>query len=141
MQQPVARHHSAAPAVPWLHLGIRFLLELALVASVAYWGWRAAGGGMRGLLLAALAVSGFAAIWGFFGTPGDPSRGSSPVAIPGWARLLLEACLIGFAVVCIWTAWSRAAGETLLTALAIHYAFTWERSRWLMHASAKPKSE
>lgn len=130
-----------ATAISALHLGIRFLLELALVVGVAYWGWRAADGGARGILLAMLGVGIFATIWGVFGTPGDPSRGRSPVAVPGWVRLLLELALIGVAAYGVWTSWSRAAAETLLTALALHYAVTWERSRWLLRAPAHPAKE
>jgi hypothetical protein len=130
-----------ATPIPALHLAIRFLLELALVASVAYWGWHVGDDGPRGLLLAILAVAVFAALWGLFGTPGDPSRGRAPVAVPGWARLLLELALIGVAAYCLWTAWSRAAAETLLTAFAVHYALTWERSRWLLRAPANPAEE
>jgi hypothetical protein len=93
------------------------------------------------LLLALLFVAVFAALWGVFGTPGDPSRGPAPVAIPGWARLLLEAALIGAGAYGIWTSWSRAAAETLLTAFVIHYALTWERGRWLLRAPAQSERE
>jgi hypothetical protein len=128
-------------AVTPLHLGFRFLLELSLVAGVAYWGWHAGTGGAKGLLFAGLLTAAFAGVWGIFGTPGDPSRGTPPIAIPGWTRLLLELLLIGLGSYGVWTSWSRAAAETLLTLFVLQYALTWERSRWLLRAPANPRKE
>jgi hypothetical protein len=52
--------------------------------------------------------------------------------VPGLARIAIEWTILALAVFGIWTAWSRAAGETLLTAGVIHYALSWERLRWLL---------
>jgi hypothetical protein len=127
--------------IPWNHLGVRFVLELALIAGVAYWGWRIGDGGPLGLVLAILFPTLLGALWGVFGTPNDGSRGAPVIPISGKLRLLLEALIIGVATYGVWTSWSRAAAETLLTAFVIHYALTWERSRWLWRAPAHPKRE
>lgn len=127
--------------IPWFHLGVRFLLELALVAGIAYWGWRVGDGGVSGGLLATLFVAIFATLWGVIGTPNDGSRGAPVIPVPGRWRLLLELAIIGIAAYGVWTSWSRAAAETLLTAFVIHYALTWERSRWLWSAPAHPERE
>jgi hypothetical protein len=136
MNAPAGSH---ATAISPIHLAIRFGLELALAAGFALWGWHVGDGGLSGFLAATLLFIAFWAIWGIFGTPGDPSRGRAIVEIPGWTRLLLEAGLIGLCAYGVWTSWSRAASETLLTALALHYAVTWERSRWLLRSSVASK--
>ena len=76
------------------------------------------------------------AAWGVAGTPGDPARGRSPIAVAGTLRILIECTLVGLATVCLWTAWSRAAAETMLTAFVLNYALTWERIAWLMRADS-----
>ncbi|MBX6723701.1 MAG: DUF2568 domain-containing protein [Dactylosporangium sp.] len=126
---------TATSGTPALHLAIRLALELALLAGGAVWGWSIGDGGARGTVAALVAA--FAGLWFVVGTPGDPGRGPAPVAIPGWTRLLLELGLVGLAAYGIWTSWSRAAAETLLTVFALHYAVTWERSWWLLRMPSK----
>jgi hypothetical protein len=123
---------STAPRVAPVHLAIRFALELALLAALAYWGWHLGNGGVVGVLLAVAIPVVAGALWGIFRTRGDTGPAEPPVAIPGTLRLALEFALIGLAAYGVWSSGSRAAAETLLTAFALHYAVTWERAVWLV---------
>ena len=116
------------PAIPSFDLVVRFALELLLLGAYAYWGWNIGGGGLAGVALGIVLPVVCVAVWGIFGAEGDATRGQPVIAVPGWLRLWLEAVLIGLAVYAVCTSWSRAAAETLLTAFALHYAMTWERS-------------
>lgn len=122
-----------APSPPRLNLAYRFLLELGILAALAYWGWQLGGRDLAGVGLAALFVAAAATAWGIFAVPDDPSRSRrAPVPVPGALRLVLELGLIGLAAYGVWAAGSRAAGETLLTAAGLHYALTWDRIAWLL---------
>jgi hypothetical protein len=113
--------------IPAVHLAIRFILELVMVAGVAMLGWELAGiAGSISLAVAAIAL------WGIFGTPGDGTRGAPVVNTPGPLRLLLELTLFGLGASGIWLTWSRAASETFLTISTLHYGITWERQWWLI---------
>jgi hypothetical protein len=124
---PVA---SGYPPIPPIHLVIRFLLELAMLAGVGMAGWA-----VWRYIGAILAVAAAAALWGVFGTPGDGSRGAPVAETPGPLRLLLELTLFAAAGYGIWVGWSRAAAETFLTITVLHYAITWERQRWLLRGT------
>jgi uncharacterized protein DUF2568 len=123
---------TAAPRVATAHLAIRFALELALLAALAYWGWHLGGDRVAGGLLVVVVPVVAAALWGVFRTAGDPGQARPTVPIPGMLRLALEFTLIGLAAYGVWSSGSRAAAETLLTAFALHYAVTWERLVWLV---------
>jgi hypothetical protein len=123
---------ATAPQVAPAHLAIRFALELALLAALAYWGWHLGGGGFVGVLVAVAMPVTAGLTWGIFRARGDTGPPEPTVAIPGWLRLALEFALIGLAAYGVWTSGSRAAAETLLTAFALHYAVTWERAAWLV---------
>jgi hypothetical protein len=124
-------------SIPVLHLAVRFVLELALLVSFGYWGWKTARGGIGGALLAVLAIAAPAVLWGMFRAPDDPSGGKPIFAIPGWARLALELILIGAGVVALWTSWSRAAAETMLTLFVLHNALIWERNWRLLQGGRR----
>jgi hypothetical protein len=71
--------------------GLRFLLELGTLASVAYWGWDFGDGWWRWLLaLAAPFV--VAVVWGRFMAPRSETRVGDP-----W-RFVLEVLIFGSAV-------------------------------------------
>ncbi len=104
---------------------------------LAVWGWHAGGGGFAGGLLAAIFVVVAGGAWGLCRAPGDLPQGRSRFPVPGPIRLLIEFTVLGLAVYGVWTAGSRAAGETLLTAGVIHYGLTWERIRWLLGSARR----
>jgi hypothetical protein len=118
---------------PWPGLALRALMELAIVAGCGWWGYVTAGL-TAGIALALLA----AALWALPVTPGDPGHQRGLIRIPGPLRLVIEAALIGLGAAAIWTAWNRAAAETLLTVALIDAVFTWDRLRWLLRAPAAP---
>jgi hypothetical protein len=84
---------------------LRFLLDLALVASAAYLGWALADGGWR-LPVAVLAPAAVIALWGTLLSP------KARVTVPGWTRVTLEVLLFCGAEYLIWQtgAWSRCRG-------------------------------
>lgn len=87
-----------ARAMAALNLALRFLLELAGLAAIAYFGWRIGGGGPAGLMLGlALAVV-FALVWWRLIAP----KARSPIPadirpITGSGLLLLAAGALGIA--------------------------------------------
>ncbi|GAB4451730.1 MAG: YrdB family protein [Anaerolineae bacterium] len=78
--------------IKWINLGLRFLLELGLLAALGYWGFTVGGSmpakiglGLGAPLLAAL-------VWGVFLAPASARRLVEP-----W-RLLAELVIFGGAV-------------------------------------------
>jgi hypothetical protein len=128
---------SSVSRPPTPQLVVRFLLELVLLASLAIWGWQLGEGGIRGTLIGTILLLTAATIWGVFGAENDGSRGRPVVVVPGWVRLLLEVALILLGAIGIWTSWSRAAAEMLLTAFALHYALIWERNWRLLRPNVR----
>ncbi len=93
------------------NLALRFLLELAALAALGYWGWVTHDGAARWVWAAGLVI-GAAAVWGVFRVPGD--SGPPVVAVPGWVRLLI------------------AGGRTTLglvfsAVVVAHYAISYDR--------------
>ncbi|NMC54840.1 MAG: YrdB family protein [Chloroflexi bacterium] len=112
-----------------LNLGLRFALELAALAAMSVWGWRAAQGWPRFLLAVGIPLLA-AALWGVFRVPNDP--GPAPVAVPGLLRLALELAHFGFAVWALHNANLPTLAWTLAAALIVHYALAYDRVLWLL---------
>ena len=81
------------------NLALRFLLELALLAALAYWGWHE-----EGAVLAVVLPLAAAAVWGVFVAP------KRRVELPRAARLVLELALFALAVAGLVTSGSTALG-------------------------------
>ncbi|MDX1614694.1 MAG: DUF2568 domain-containing protein [Candidatus Promineifilaceae bacterium] len=113
------------------NLALRFLLELAALGGLAYWGWTEHQGPVRWLLGVGLPFSA-AIVWGAFRVPADHGKGL--VAVPGWLRLLLEAVVLGGAVAALALAGATTAARLLGAALIIHYLVSWDRIRLLLRA-------
>jgi len=112
-----------------VNLALRFLLELAGLFALGYWGWTQHSGAARflwGIGLPLLA----AVLWGTFRVPGDP--GKAPVPVPGWVRLVYE--IIYFTAM-VWALWASGL-ETWAWILGIltvlHYAASYDRIRWML---------
>jgi hypothetical protein len=75
-----------------LVLTIRFLLELAALAALAYWGLTQHEGLLRVLLAVGLPLLA-ATLWGTFRVSGYPNK--APIEVPGLVRLLLEFVIFG----------------------------------------------
>ena len=121
-----ARQTDTPPSRPGVELVYRFALELALLAGLGYWGWHIAGSTPARMVMAALLPAVAAIFWGLFVSP------RARVAVPGALQLIVEVALFGLAAYGIWTSGSRAAAETLLTAVGLHYVLSWERIVWLL---------
>jgi len=112
-----------------INLGLRFILELAALGAIGYWGWHTGAGSGRFVLAVGLPVIA-AALWGTFRVPNDP--GAAPVAIPGLLRLLLEAAFFGFAVWGLFNAGASKSSGLLGLVIIIHYAVSYDRILWLV---------
>jgi hypothetical protein len=115
-----------------INLAVRFLLEVAGLSALGWWGWLEGDGALRYVL--ALGLPAIAAlVWGLLTVPGDPSRsGKAPVEIPGTARLVLE---VAFFVVATWALVASGAvmiGYTYGIVAAIHNAVSYDRLLWLI---------
>jgi hypothetical protein len=120
-----------------LNLALRFLLEVAALVAIGYWGFDQYDGiwrfvvGIGGPVIAAL-------IWGTFAVPEDPSRsGRAPVPIPGVLRLVLELSLFGFAVWALNDAGSPILALILASITIVHYALSYDRVAWLVRHQGK----
>ncbi len=115
-----------------LNLAVRFLLEIAALVAMGYWGWTQNEGGWRWLLAIGLP---FVAVvlWGTFAVPNDPSRsGKAPVPTPGMIRLILELAIFALAVTLLIASQRLSAGVTLAVITIIHYAISYDRILWLL---------
>lgn len=120
------------------NLAVRFVLELALLASMAYWGWGRAAGALRYLLAVGLLLLGMA-LWGIFNVPGDRSRsGAAPVPVPGVVRLALELALFGFATWALIDAGRVILGVIFGALVIVHYAASYNRIAWLLGWGGQP---
>ena len=115
-----------------LNLALRFLLEIAALVAIGYWGFSQHAGiwrfiiGIGGPLLAAV-------LWGTFAVPDDPSRsGRAPVPVPGILRLLLELSLFGFAAWALYDAGSTVLALILAGLTIFHYALSYDRVNRLL---------
>jgi len=116
-----------------LNLALRFLLEIAALVAIGYWGFSQHTGiwrfviGIGGPLIAA-------ALWGIFAVPDDASRsGEAPIPIPGVLRLVLELSLFAFAVWALYDTGSTLLAAILAGITLVHYALSHDRIAWLIH--------
>ena len=80
-----------------INLAVRFLLEIAALVAIGYWGWAQHAGILRYALVIGLPLLA-AFLWGTLRVPEDASaNGKAPVPVPGALRLLLELAFFGFA--------------------------------------------
>ena len=115
-----------------INLAVRFLLELAALAALGYWG-RQQGSGLTGYALMIVLPLIAAILWGIFNVPGDPSRsGKAPVAVPGIVRLGLELLFFTAAVIALYHAGAIRSSQVLGTVVAIHYLVSYNRILWLL---------
>ena len=117
-----------------INLALRFLLELAALGAVGFYGWKLTGGPLRFVAAIGLPLI-VAVVWGAFAVPDDPSRsGGAPVPIPGALRLGLELAVFGFATWALYStravSWSLVLGGLVL----LHYALSYDRIAWLLES-------
>lgn len=96
-----------------MNLGLRFLLELAALAALVYWGLKTGATFLADVLLAVAAPLAFATLWGLFAAPKAPRRLRDP-----W-RMLFEAIVFALTAGALVDAdQARLGGIFLVLALA-----------------------
>ena len=110
-----------------VNLAVRFMLEIAMLIALGYWGWHLSGVG-RYVAVAGLPIAA-AVLWGMFRIPNDPKP--APVAIPGILRLLLEWGLFGFAAWALYDLGHSTVSIVLSGIVIVHYFVSYDRS-WAM---------
>jgi hypothetical protein len=97
--------------------GLRFVLELAALTALGYWGFAEHGGVLQWLLgLGAPLLA--AVVWGAFVAP----KASRPTVDP--ARLLLELAVFGSGVAALLAADAVVPGALFAGLVALHLALT-----------------
>ena len=115
-----------------LNLALRFILEVAALFALGYWGWTQHEGIWRYIWAAGLVIAA-AVTWGTFAVPDDPSRsGRAPVPVPGPLRLLLELAFFAAGAWAFFAAGQPVWGIILGAATLVHYALSYDRIRWLL---------
>ncbi|HEX7173015.1 MAG TPA: DUF2568 domain-containing protein [Candidatus Limnocylindria bacterium] len=105
-------------------LGLHFLLELAALASLAYWGWTTQSGIWRIAWSAGLVVVA-AGAWAVFRAAGD---GPDPVvAIPGALRLVLELAILGGAAAALAAANRPTLALIFAALIVVDYVASYDR--------------
>lgn len=112
-----------------INLALRFMLELAMLAALAYWGWTMHEGLTQVLLVIALPLAA-ATLWGVFRVDNDPKK--APVRIPGVLRLLLELALFVMAVALLAQAGQPTLALIFDVIVLIHYVISYDRIQWLL---------
>jgi hypothetical protein len=103
---------------------LRFVLEVAALGAMAFWGWTTFAGLARvvvaiGLpLLAALA-------WAIIRFPGDPNP--APIPVRGVIRLALEFAFFGTAALLLYLAGQPALAAVLAVLVVAHYVIGYQR--------------
>lgn len=116
-----------------LNLAVRFLLEIAALVGMGYWGWTQNDGLWRWVLAIGVPI-GAAVLWGTFAVPDDPSRsGNAPVPIPGILRLFLELLFFALATFLLIASQLISVSVTFAIITIIHYAISYDRILWLLN--------
>ncbi|MEU9977761.1 YrdB family protein [Streptomyces sp. NPDC051014] len=79
------------PRLHAINEGLAFLIEIAALAVLAWWGWQSVESRALGLLVAVAAPAAAAVLWGMFAAP----RARIPVPLPG--VLVVKAVVFGAA--------------------------------------------
>jgi hypothetical protein len=112
------------------------LIEVAAVLAYGYWAWAVHTGSVRfvwalGVMLVAWLV------WDLFRVPGDGFPRPT-VAIPGWARLIIEAGYFTGAGTALVATGAAGLGIAFLLLVAVQYSLTYRRLLWLLREGESP---
>jgi len=97
-------------------LTLQFLLELAVLVGLGYWGYSAGGSWAAQIGLAIVAPLVAAVLWGVFGSP------RAPLHLEGIWRLLLETAFFGAGAAALAVSGQVLAGIVLATLAAANVA-------------------
>ncbi|MBT4033878.1 MAG: YrdB family protein [Candidatus Marinimicrobia bacterium] len=114
-----------------INLAFRFFLEISALISFGLWGWKVSDSAWRYVLVLIVPLI-FAAIWGIFNVPEDPSRsGNAPIVIAGVLRFVLELSFFGLACLILYYLGYSKLWWIMGTAVILHYAISYDRILWL----------
>jgi hypothetical protein len=119
------------------NLVLRFLLELAALVAVGYWGFATQHALWLRLLCGIGLPVAMAAAWAVFRVPGDGGR--AVVVTPPQARLGLEIVYFGLAVALLRAAGQGGAALLLLAILVLNYALDYRRTFALLSGRGIPR--
>ena len=122
------------PEMAGWNLALRFGLEVGALVSLGAAAWSTSSGPMRWI---AVVVVPFVAatLWGVFNVLNDPSRsGKAPVEVAGWIRLCIELIILGAGAFAVGYTMGSTVGISYALLVAIHYAASWSRVRWMLAA-------
>jgi len=108
------------------NLALRFLLEVLALVAVGYWGWSVGGGWLRYVLALVIPLV-ISILWATFRVASESPGGKAPVAVPGWARLLLESAVFAFAIWGLVDAGASLAAVVFAGVVLIHYLLSYDR--------------
>ena len=115
-----------------VNLMIRFILELAALASVGLWGWKSFDGILQYALGLGLPIL-MTMVWGTFAVPEDPSRsGKAPIPVSGLIRLIIEIIFFALAVWALYDLEYDRLSYALGGIVLIHYLVSYDRLKWLL---------
>ena len=106
-----------------INLALAFLLELALLASFAYWGLQSGGGTLEKVLLGIGIPLLVAVVWGILMAPNSARR------LQGGAYLTLKAILFGLGAAALIEAGSTTLGLTFAVVVVINtiLLYVWQQ--------------
>lgn len=102
------------PILQAANLGLRFLLELCLLASLAYWGFHTDRGLLLKIVLGIGAPLLTAVIWGLFLSP----KASVSLVLP--VRLTLEIALFALAAIALYSTGKHSLAATFGIVYVLH---------------------
>jgi len=115
-----------------VNLLLRFLLELAALGIIGYWGFKFTESWYKYMLMLAIPLL-IATLWATFAVPDDPSRsGNAPVPISGMLRLILEFSFFGVALWALYDLSYPISAMILGIIILTHYIVSYDRIIWLM---------
>jgi hypothetical protein len=108
------------------NLVLRFLLELAALGAVGYWGFSSFEEWPLKLLAGIALPVVMAVVWGVFRVPGD--GGAPVVAVPTQARLILEFVFFALAIFLLDRSGQRAPALVFLALVLLNYGIDYDRT-------------
>lgn len=113
-------------------LGLRFVLELLVLAAVGTFVWHSLDGAAAWLGGIGVPLA-MAVVWGTFAVPDDPSRGGgAPVPVSGVVRLVIESLFFGAGVFALAALSNVYTGIGVGLTVVVQYALLGDRFRWLL---------
>lgn len=115
-----------------LNLALRFLLELATLTVIGYWGFKNNAGILKYFMGIGLPLL-LAVIWGVFAVSNDPSRsGKTVVETAGIIRLVIELLFFAGGIFALYKLGYNKAVLVFAVTVIVHYLISYDRVLWLL---------